>query len=267
MAARAAGPCSRSRAPGGPARRLRARMQPPRRPRPGPARCRRLHRARASDAAGHADGGALARGAEQGDAEPQPLSEHHAAWFSVRPKSIPGARVKGSRGRPRGRTFRLACVVVAVIVEPPTASSVCLTDMLGGSMPKSWRRPRGSGVHPSFSLPAESPATIWRWAMTVSSSTGSVTSERRGGQRPPGDLLEGQHVVDGGRQRARRLAAQHHREDEVVPREDEGQDRRRPRCRAAPAGRRCSGSSARAARRRPARRPPARPECSRNSRS
>src|SRR5260221_8853873 len=46
----------------------------------------------------------------------------------------------------------------------------------------------------------------------------------RRGERAPRQLLEGQHVVDGDRQRSRLAAGQHRAEDEVVPREDEGKD-------------------------------------------
>ena len=48
-----------------------------------------------------------------------------------------------------------------------------------------------------------------------------------GGERPPRELLEGQHVVDRDRQRSRLAPGEHRAEHEVVPREDE----RRGSCR------------------------------------
>ena len=53
--------------------------------------------------------------------------------------------------------------------------------------------------------------------------------QRGSGERSPGELLEGQHVVHGRRQRARRAAGEHRTEHEIVPREDERQDRRAAR--------------------------------------
>src|SRR6185437_3518524 len=49
--------------------------------------------------------------------------------------------------------------------------------------------------------------------------------ERRRRQRSPGKLLEGEHVVDGDRQGARLAAGEDDTENEVVPGEDEGEDR------------------------------------------
>src|ERR1022692_3068797 len=47
--------------------------------------------------------------------------------------------------------------------------------------------------------------------------------ERRGGQRAPRQLLEGQDVVDRRRQRPGRAAGEHRAEDEVVPGKNEGE--------------------------------------------
>src|SRR5260221_101803 len=43
-------------------------------------------------------------------------------------------------------------------------------------------------------------------------------------QRAPGELLEGEHVVDGDRQGACLAPSEHYAEDEIVPREDDRQD-------------------------------------------
>src|ERR1051326_2281422 len=55
---------------------------------------------------------------------------------------------------------------------------------------------------------------------------GQRHQQGRRGERAPGDLLEGEHVVDRDRQGPGLAARQHHAEDEIVPGEDESEDRR-----------------------------------------
>ena len=61
---------------------------------------------------------------------------------------------------------------------------------------------------PPLTPPGVRPATISFWMKTVRSAR-QRHDDRRRRQRPPRDLLECQHVVDGCRQRARRPAGQH----------------------------------------------------------
>ena len=129
------------------------------------------------------------------------------------------------------------------VAQVPRRCGEEVARVLTGQRPLTWSTPRSmrrappaapadSSARYCLTAPNVSPVTMCRWSEQGDEEHRQGDERGGGRQRPPVDLLVGDHVVDRDGQRARLPAGQDHREQEVVPREHEGQDRGRDHARA-----------------------------------
>ena len=77
-----------------------------------------------------------------------------------------------------------------------------------------------------FTAPKVSPRTRYFWKKRVSSTPGVMAISREGGDLTPGDVVPAGHSGEGDGQRLRVRSREDEGEEELVPREDEDEERR-----------------------------------------